>query len=87
MLCLKYLARYVSPKFLVMSSADSQSVRYCLITEGTVQGTDTARYYSRGQKHIFYQELEDEDRQSGAATASIEEVEIDTEEEGIRATG
>lgn len=87
MLCSKYLARYVSPKFSVMSSADCQSVRYCLITEGTVQGTDPARYYSRGQKHIFHEELEDEDRQSGAATASIEEVEIDTEEDGIRATG
>lgn len=62
-------------------------MRYCLITEATVQGTDTARYYSRGQKHIFHQEVEDEDRASGPVSATIEELEIGPEEEGMRATG
>ena len=69
------------------SRADDQSVRYCLITEGTVQGTDPARYYSRGQKHVFHNELEHENRQSQPAAASIEEIETEVEEEGLRATG
>jgi len=69
------------------SRADDQSVRYCLITEGTVQGTDPARYYSRGQKHVFHNELEHENRQSEPAAASIEEIETEVEEEGLRATG
>jgi hypothetical protein len=67
--------------------ANDWSVRYCLITEGTVQGTDPARYYSRGQKHVFHNELEHENRQSEPAAASIEEMETEAEEEGLRATG
>jgi len=64
-------------------------VRYCLITEGTVQGNETARYYSRGQKHIFHQELEDEDRPAVPVSgeSKIEEIDSDVEEEGMRATG
>jgi hypothetical protein len=60
-----------------------------LITEGTVQGKDPARYYSRGQKHIFHQEMEDEDRPvvPVLGESKIEEIESDTEEEGMRATG
>lgn len=51
-----------------------------------VQGIESARYYSRGQKHLFHQDLEDEDRSSEVGGgASIEEME--SEEEGIRATG
>jgi ATP-dependent Clp protease ATP-binding subunit ClpX len=67
--------------------ADDQSVRYCLITEGTVQGTDPARYYSRGQKHVFHNELEHQNRQSEPVAASIEEMETEIEDEGLRATG
>jgi hypothetical protein len=68
---------------------NEQSVRYCLITEGTVQGKDPARYYSRGQKHIFNQEMEDEDRPAVqiSGESKIEEIESDAEEEGMRATG
>ena len=67
--------------------ADDKSVRYCLITDGTVNGTDPARYYSRGQKHMFQQEMEDEDHVSGPVAATIEELDSETEEEGMRATG
>jgi hypothetical protein len=57
-----------------------------LITEAAVQGLESARYYSRGQKHLFHQDLEDEDRSfEVGGGASVEEVE--SEEEGIRATG
>jgi hypothetical protein len=58
-----------------------------LITEDTVKGLESARYYSRGQKHIFHQEGDDEDRlmKTESGGASLEEVE--TEEEGLRATG
>lgn len=57
-----------------------------MITQGVVQGIESARYYSRGQKHLFHQDLEDEDRSSEVGGgASIEEME--SEEEGIRATG
>lgn len=52
-----------------------------------MQGTDPAKYYSRGQKHLFHNELEDENRQSEPAAARIEEVETEVEEEGLRATG
>ena len=52
-----------------------------------MQGMDPARYYSRGQKHLFHNELEDENRQSEPATARREEVETEVEEEGLRATG
>jgi hypothetical protein len=52
-----------------------------------VQGTDPARYYSRGQKHVFHNELEHENRQSEPAAASIAEMETEVEEEGLRATG
>lgn len=58
-------------------------MRYCLITEACVKQIEPARYFSRGQKHIFEQEAEDEDRVTGEA--AIEEIE--TEEEGLRATG
>jgi len=75
------------PSTKTRRDADDQSVRYCLITDGTVKGTDPARYYSRGQKHIFQQEMEDEDRDSGPVAATIEELDSETEEEGMRATG
>ena len=52
-----------------------------------MQGTDPARYYSRGQKHLFHNDLEDENRQSQPTAANIEEVETEVEEEGLRATG
>jgi hypothetical protein len=52
-----------------------------------VQGTDPARYYSRGQKHVFHSELDHENRQSEPVAASIEELETEVEEEGLRATG
>jgi hypothetical protein len=86
-LCLKYLVQYVFSFQVRHGDADGQSVRYCLITEGTVQGTDPARYYSRGQKHVFHNELEHENRQGEPAAASIEETETEIEEEGLRATG
>jgi hypothetical protein len=52
-----------------------------------VKGTDSARYFSRGQKHIFEQEMEEEDRPAPAELGGASIEEIDTEEEGMRATG
>lgn len=63
-------------------------MRYCLINEAVIKHAEPARYFSRGQKHLFQQEAEDEDRALAAVQsneASIEE--LDSEEEGMRATG
>lgn len=64
-------------------------MRYCLITEGVVKQSEEARYFSRGQKHLFTQEAEEEDRAlcgPDVTGATIEELD-NGEEEGLRATG
>ena len=57
----------VSPIFGFGSScgADHQSVRYCLITEAVANRQEPALYFSRGQKHLFLQAAEDDDKPSG----------------------
>lgn len=60
MQCSKYLEVYVTDD-RQMTMADGQSVRYCLITESTVGKNSEAQYFSRGQKYLFEQRLEEED--------------------------
>lgn len=62
-------------------------MRYCLITKNVVQGSEPALYFSRGQRQLYLQAIEDED---GPPAAIMEEDETEgreEEEEGMRASG
>lgn len=56
----------------------TQSVRYCLVTESTVKKESEAQYFSRGQKYLFEQKMEEED---GINKVRAEEDEWEGEEE------
>lgn len=48
-----------------------QSVRYCLITANVVNSIEPALYFSRGQKHLYMQAMEEED--GGEAPVAADE--------------
>ncbi len=61
-------------------------MRYCLITESTVKKETEAFYFSRGQKFLCEQQMEEEDRAIKEAERREEDWEVE-EDERIRASG
>ena len=57
-------------------------MRYCLVTESTVNKESEAHYFSRGQKYLFEQKAEEEDR-----SLEVTEDWEGEEDDRIRASG
>jgi hypothetical protein len=58
-----------------------------LITESTVKKDSEAHYFSRGQKYLCEQRMEEEDRTQQATSGEGQEWEGGEEEEKIRVYG
>ncbi|KAK8844537.1 hypothetical protein IAR55_006384 [Kwoniella newhampshirensis] len=63
-----------------MFEVPGSSVRYCLITEAVVRKESPAVYFSRGQRMVYLQAIEDEDGPEGFQEMSVEDGQL-------RATG